>query len=251
MDQIIKVMRNITLAFIILLATILTVIVYHRFRGKVENYSVGEPSSPPPSQQLIIKLPAPEKYGRMTVEEAISKRRSIRSYKDKPLTLYKISQLLWAAQGITSKDGKRAAPSAGATYPLELYLVVGAVEGIEPGVYHYSPHNHTLTLIFAGDVRAELMDACLGQDWVGEAPVSIVICAVYERTTARYGERGVRYVHIEVGCVCENIYLEATSLGLGTVAVGAFYDEEVAGILQLPESVKPLLVMPVGIPLYG
>jgi len=244
-------MRNIALAFIIVLSAMLLILIYYHYTGKVENYSIGKPSSPPPGQQLTIKLPTPEKYGQMTVEEAISKRRSIRSYKDEPLTLFKISQLLWAAQGITSKDGKRAAPSAGATYPIELYLVVGAAENLEPGVYHYNPQNHSLTLVFTGDVRTELMDACLGQDWVGEAPVSIVICAVYERTTARYGERGVRYVHIEVGCVCENIYLEATSLGLGTVAVGAFYDDEVANILQLPESVKPLLVMPVGIPLYG
>ena len=175
---------------------------------------------------------------------------TIREYVDKPLTLFKVSQLLWAAQGITSRDGKRAAPSAGATYPIELYLVAGMVEGLEPGVYHYIPENHSLRLVFTGDVRAELMEACLGQSWVGDAPVSIVICAVYERTTARYGERGIRYVHIEVGCVCENIYLEATALVLGTVAVGAFYDDQVSRVLDLPAEVKPLLVMPVGVP-YG
>ncbi len=244
-------MRNLSLFAFIMVIAVLIIAAYYHYTGEIGNYSLEKPSGPPPSQQLTVKLPVPEKYGRMTVEEAISKRRSIRSYKDKPLTIFKISQLLWAAQGITSKDGKRAAPSAGATYPIELYLVVGKAENLEPGVYHYNPENHSLTLIFPGDVRAELMDACLGQDWVGEAPVSIVICAVYERTTARYGDRGIRYVHIEVGCVCENIYLEATSLGLGTVAVGAFYDDKVASILQLPAQVKPLLVMPVGIPLYG
>ncbi|MEM2842541.1 MAG: SagB/ThcOx family dehydrogenase [Candidatus Bathyarchaeia archaeon] len=185
----------------------------------------------------------------MSVEEAIAKRRSIRDYSNEPLTFQQLSQLLWAAQGITDlKTRFRAAPSAGATYPLEVYVVLGSnsVVGLNAGIYHYNPLTHELKLLFEGDFRANLASAALDQRWVKTAPVNIILAAVYERTTRVYGDRGVRYVHMEAGHIGENIYLQATALGLGTVVVGAFSDELVQKVLNLPKEQKPLYIMPVG-----
>ncbi len=160
-----------------------------------------------------------------------------------------MAQLAWAAQGITDKRyGFRTAPSAGATYPLEIYIVVkeNGVAGLSEGVYHYLPREHELEVVKRGDYSRELMSACLDQEWVREAAINIVITAIYERTTDRYGERGkIRYVHMEVGHVGQNIYLQCVSLGLGCVVIGAFYDEEVKKILGVNE--EPLYVIPVGV----
>lgn len=194
-----------------------------------------------------IKLPPPIVKGKVSLEQAIKKRRSERDFQDRALTLRQISQILWAAQGITEERGfKRAAPSAGALYPLELYLVVKKVEGLEAGVYHYHPANHTLGLILRGNYQTPLAKACLGQMFIADAPVSLVMAAEYERTTAKYGKRGLRYVHIEVGHVGENVCLQVVASGLGTVTIGAFWDEEVSRSLSLPRNYKPLYVLPVG-----
>ncbi len=193
-----------------------------------------------------VALPAPRGDGPLSVEGALASRRSVRAYRKEPLTLAELGQLLWAAQGITAHWGGRSAPSAGATYPLEVFAVVGEVEGLAPGVYQYQPKGHGLLRRKTGDVRAELSRAALGQAWVREASVVLVLAARYERTTQRYGERGVRYVHLEVGHAGQNIYLQATALGLGTVAVGAFSDEEVQRLLGIEEA--PLYLMPVGRP---
>jgi len=196
-----------------------------------------------------IQLPTPVTKGKVSLEETIKKRRSRRSFKDKALNLNQISQILWAAQGITEEKGyKRAAPSAGALYPLEIYLVVTNVETLDAGVYHYNPINHSLDLILSGNYQVALAKACLGQMFIADAPISIVVTAQYERTTSKYGERGIRYVHIEVGHVGQNICLETVSLRLGTVTIGAFWDEEVSKVLHLPERHKPIYVLPVGYP---
>ncbi|KUH33090.1 nitroreductase [Thermococcus celericrescens] len=195
----------------------------------------------------VVVLPEPRLTGEMSVEEAIAKRRSIRSYRNEPLTLEQLSQLLWAAQGITYSARKfRAAPSAGATYPFEVYVVAGNVEDLGPGVYRYDPFNHTLVLVKEGDYRRALQRAALDQSWVGRAAVDIVLVAYYERTTHYYGERGIRYVHMEAGHIGQNLYLQATALNLGIVAVGAFYDDQVAEIIGV-EGV-PLYIFPVGVP---
>ncbi|MGB2728809.1 MAG: SagB/ThcOx family dehydrogenase [Halobacteriota archaeon] len=194
-----------------------------------------------------IKLPEPSYTSNVSVEEALSKRRSIRAYSGESLTVEEVSQLLWAAQGITSPGGGRTAPSAGALYPLELYLVVGDVEGIDKGVYRYIPgEEHDLEKVKEGDVRAELADAALGQECVNDAAIDIVFTAVYERTTWKYGERGIRYVHIEAGHAAQNVYLQAVSLDLGTVVIGAFIDSEVKKIVNAGEQEEPLYIMPVG-----
>jgi len=196
-----------------------------------------------------IHLPPPRYDSNVSIEHALRVRRSIREYEGKPLTLEQVGQLAWAAQGITDKRyGFRTAPSAGATYPLEIYIVVkkDGVEGLPEGIYHYLPREHMLELIKSGDYSRELMYACLDQEWVRDAAINIIITAIYERTTWRYGERGrIRYVHMEVGHVGQNIYLQCVSLGLGCVVIGAFYDEEVKKIIGIDE--EPLYVIPVGV----
>jgi len=197
----------------------------------------------------VIKLPPPDIKSGMLVEESIARRRSIREYLRKPLNLKIVSQLLWAAQGITEPRLKfRAAPSAGATYPLEVYVVSkeGGIEELPAGIYKYDPFTHSIKVVRLGDFSERLYEAALKQRWVLEAPINIVITAVYERTTRIYGERGIRYVHMEVGHVGENIYLQAIALGLGTVAVGAFFDDKVWDILGNPPNEHPLYIMPVG-----
>jgi SagB-type dehydrogenase family enzyme len=197
-----------------------------------------------------ISLPEPRLKGEMSLEEAILERRSTRDFKDSPLTMAEVSQILWAAQGITDETGLRAAPSAGALYPLDLYLVVGeqGVEGLGEGVYHYLPQGHSLELSLQGDLRQTLARLSLDQTFIAEAPVSFLITAEYERTTWKYGDRGVRYVDMEAGHVAQNVYLQAEALGLGTVTVGAFEDEKIAEALDLPSSYRPLYVMPIGHP---
>lgn len=195
-----------------------------------------------------VQLPSPRLEGKLSVEEALARRRSVRDYAKEELTLAEVSQLLWAAQGLTKRKGGRSfrtTPSAGATYPLEVYLVAGKVRGLAAGLYHYDPLSHTLSLVKEGDLRDALDSASLRQGMPLDAPASIVIGAVYERTTMRYGRRGIRYVHMEVGHVGQSIHLQAESLELGTVVIGAFHDEDVTKALGL-EGVDPLYIMPVG-----
>ncbi len=194
---------------------------------------------------MEIKLPKPRRKGVLSVEEAIYRRRSVRRYRKASLTLDEVGQLLWAAQGITSPGGFRSAPSGGATYPLETYLVAGEVEGLAAGLYHYKPEPHSLTIVKEEDLRRDLARAALGQGMVEEAPITIVVSAIYQRTTGRYGKRGIRYVLMEIGHVGENVHLQAESLDLRTVMIGAFEDQEVKRVLGLKEE-EPLYLMPVG-----
>jgi len=181
-----------------------------------------------------------------SLEELLRQRRSVRDYADAPLRHDEVFKLLWAAQGITRPWGGRTAPSAGALYPLELYLVAGNVEDLAPGVYKYEPAEEKLIHIKDGDMRAVLAAAALGQDCVREAAIDIVIAAVYERTTGKYGSRGERYVHIEVGHAAQNICLQAPALGLGLVTVGAFQDDLVRMIVGMAADETPLYIIPVG-----
>ncbi|MCM8772129.1 MAG: SagB/ThcOx family dehydrogenase [Candidatus Omnitrophica bacterium] len=192
----------------------------------------------------VINLPPPSFKGKISVEEALKTRRSIRSYKNSPLNLKELSQILWASDGKTVDWGGRTAPSAGATYPLEIYVVVGNVEGLKPGLYYYDIDNHSLKLVKEGDLRNQLSISALGQSSVRNAPIVIVIAGVFERTTSRYGKRGERYVFMEVGHVGQNIHLQAESLGLGTVMIGAFEDEKVKKVLGINEDV--FYLCPVG-----
>jgi SagB-type dehydrogenase family enzyme len=190
-----------------------------------------------------IPLPAPVTKGKISLEEAILKRRSQRNFAPKDLSQQVISQLLWAAQGITAKQwgySFRAAPSAGALYPMEIYLLS------KDGLFHYLTEAHKLEVLNENDLRAALADCAWGQEAVSEAAVDLVICAVYSRVTAKYGQRGIRYVHIEAGHVAQNIHLQAVALGLGSVPIGAFSDEQVKKALSLPKEHEPLYIIPVG-----
>jgi SagB-type dehydrogenase family enzyme len=215
----------------------------------LEKFEQIKPTSTVNPQTLQVQ-PSPRTSGAISVEEALARRRSIREYADEPLTIDQVMQLLWAAQGMTNAEhGFRTAPSAGGTYPLEIYLVTrssGVVE-VEAGVYHYEPRSHSLIEMIRGDFSQQLMAAALDQEWVGAAPVNFVIAAVLERTTSKYGERGVRYVWQETGHAAQNICLQAVTLGLGNVTVGAFHDNEVQRILGLSDSEKPAYVIPVGV----
>jgi len=199
----------------------------------------------------IIKLPPPRLDGPMSLEQAILRRRSRREYTDRPLRLSDVSQLLWAAQGITEPKiwvGLRSAPSAGGLYPLELYVAVkrSGVQELEPGIYHYKPKEHELELIIKGDFSEQLMSACVDQEWVRDAAINIIFTAVVERTKRRYGERGWQYILQESGHAAQNVYLQAETLGLGCVVIGAFYESEIEKILDLPSGEIPIYVMPVG-----
>jgi len=198
-----------------------------------------------------IYLPPPAQKSAISLEEAIARRKSIRDFTPEPLSRSQLSQILWATQGITdARWGRRAAPSAGATYPLEIFIACGknSVEGITEGIYHYQIDNHSLGLHYEGDIRQELAQAALSQEFIYEAPVAVIICAIYERTATGYGSRAERYINMEVGHAGQNIYLQATALGLGTVAVGAFHDEQVREVLRLDRQYRPLYIMPVGKP---
>jgi SagB-type dehydrogenase family enzyme len=201
------------------------------------------------SDEGVLLLPKAKRKGTVSVEEAIQSRRTRRNFLDRPLDLETLSQLLWAAQGITGKEGYlRAAPSAGGLYPLDVYAVVGSggVEGLKPGVYHYLPPNHELEAITPGDLRKEMSQACLGQGWMARAPVSFVITAEYSRIESKYGPRAERYSSMEVGHAGQNIFLQAEALGLGAGIVGAFDDDRLAKVLHLHRTHHPLIVMPVG-----
>lgn len=196
-----------------------------------------------------VTLPQPSASGPMNVERALALRRSVREFAPAPIAVADLAQLLWAAQGITSADGRRTAPSAGALYPLELYVIAGNVDGLQPGVYHYDASRRTLDLRAAGDRRAALSRAALGQPSVGRAPASIVIAAAVARTAVKYGTRAERYCAIEAGCASQNVALQAVARGLGTVVVGAFDDARVREVALMQRGETPLIIMPVGKPL--
>jgi len=194
----------------------------------------------------LSPLPAAATKGKVSLEEALAARRSVRQFKGQKLTDRQIAQLCWAAQGITAPArGYRTCPSAGALYPLELYVVTAE------GVGHYVPSKHALRRHLAGDVRARLATAALHQESVERAPATFVIAAVVSRTQAKYGRRAERYVMMEVGHAGQNILLQATAMGLGAVPVGAFGDQKVAEALSLPAEHAPLYLIPVGVPASG
>ena len=207
------------------------------------------------NSQLTYVLPSPRFEGEISVEEAIYQRRSHRSYLKEAISAEDLSQILWAAYGIThpltgypqTRGGLRSAPSAGAKYPLEIYALVGNVRGIEPGVYRYDSREHKITRVIDKDIKKELSIAALNQEMISVAPACLFYSAVYSRTTDKYGDRGrERYVCMDLGHSAENVYLQAEALHLGTCAIGAFDDAEVRKVMQLPEEEEPLYIMPIG-----
>lgn len=188
-----------------------------------------------------ITLPAPQLSGKVSLEHTISRRRSRRNFRPKGLSLTQISQLLWSAQGITDQQrGLRAAPSAGALYPIEIYLLN------QEGLHHYIPQGHKLKFVLRDDLRRSLAAAALRQNFIAQAPVDIVIAADYEKVTCRYGLRGKRYTDIEAGHIAQNVHLQAVALGLASVPVGAFDEQAVRELLRLSDDEQPLYIIPVG-----
>jgi len=230
--------RILVLIGLLVIASSVAGVVWWRASGK----------TPSPAEKIgaMIELPAPRYESSVSLEAALLQRRSVRDYSVEPLTLTEAGQLLWAAQGITDARGGRTVPSAGALYPLEVFLLAGSLDGLPAGVYRYLPHEHALAMVQEGDRRIELYQAALNQEAVKDGAIVIVFAAVYERTQVKYGERGAQYVHIEVGCAAQNVYLQAAALDLGTVFIGAFYDDQVKAVLGLEENEVPLGLMPVG-----
>jgi SagB-type dehydrogenase family enzyme len=208
----------------------------------------------------FYKLPLPSHEGKVSVEKALNNRRSIRKYSEDSLSISDLSQILWAAQGITHKiaetpstgrseqwrGGLRTAPSAGALYPIELYIALGKVKGLSQGLYKYNPQQHKIIKVLDGDKRVDISNAALKQECIRSGAVSIIICGNYKRTSVKYGKRAERYVQIESGAVCQNIYLQSYALDLGTVFVGAFKDDSLKTTLKIPEDEYPLGIMPIG-----
>jgi SagB-type dehydrogenase family enzyme len=188
----------------------------------------------------IITLPKPNQNGPTALEKAIAARRSWRDFSEQPFTLEQIGQLVWAAQGQEPRSRYRTVPSAGATYPLELFVVSSE------GLFHYLPAKHSLEKLTDQDLRAALASAAWGQEFIEEAPLTLVFAAQFARTTGRYGQRGIRYVYMEAGHAAQNVHLQAESLGLGSVAVGAFDDDSVSRVLSLPEDLEPIYMVVVG-----
>ncbi len=207
--------------------------------GVIGDLFRSRPTKPPQYKNYpdskVIQLPKPTYQG-ISLEEAIKKRRSVRNYSSKPLTLSQLSQLLFSSQGITGKlydQPLRTTPSAGALYPVEIYVFVNDVEGLTRGIYHYAVLSHSLELIKPGNFKKEITDAGLKQEMMGDADVTFVLSAIFDRVRHKYGERGFRYVYMEAGHISQNIYLQAVSLGLGSVCVGAFLDEEVNRLIGI------------------
>jgi SagB-type dehydrogenase family enzyme len=199
-----------------------------------------------------VALPAPKTDGKVSIEAALKQRRSVRSFAPTPLTLEEVGQLCWAAQGVTDDKGHRTAPSARATYPLELYVVAGAVTGLSPGLYRYEPARHSLQLVASGDKRADLDQKAVGQSWmpIAKAAAVFVISGNAAKTpgggdpAAR--ERGVHFMWVEAGLAAQGFFLEATALGLGSTYVGGFRPAETQAVLELPSSEEVLAILPVG-----
>jgi SagB-type dehydrogenase family enzyme len=199
-------------------------------------------ATPPPDEEAGLEMPEPRQEGDMTFEEVIAARRSVREYTDQALSDEQVSQLCWAAQGVTDDGGHRAAPSAGALYPLELYVA------LPDGLHHYLPDRHILETVSREDMRLALWRAGLEQDSIRDALAVFTLAGVVARTAAKYGDRAERYVWLEAGHAAQNLLLQAVALGLAAVPIGAFDDRAVAGALSLPSGCSPLYLIPVGYP---
>ncbi len=199
-------------------------------------------------QNLAYPLIPPHHLQHTVLHQLLSERKSYRRFKDEPLTLQQLSHLLWAAQGILP-DRRRTAPSAGAVFPFHIFFSLRKpLQELAIGLYEFDPMAFTAVLQLASDVQSELFRAALAQDCILQAPVCLILCADLLKIERNYGKRGRNYLFLEGGHIGQNIYLMATALGLGTVAVGAFDDAQVCSILELPKSIIPVYLFPVGIP---
>jgi SagB-type dehydrogenase family enzyme len=204
----------------------------------------------------MVELPEPRRRGTYTFEELVPLRRSVRRWTGESLTLSELGQLLWAAYGVTGpgptsaapSPPRRAVPSGFALYPLELRVMAGAVEDLEPGTYRYVPERHALGPLEAGDRREGAAAGCPGQEWVGGAPVLLLLAGREAGLRAKVGDLAPAILQYEVGHVAEHVHLQAAALELGTVIIGAFEAGPVSRVFSLPEDLRPHLLMPAGRP---
>jgi SagB-type dehydrogenase family enzyme len=220
------------------------------FRGKLGAGDLGWKKKPGPyktyPQALRVKLPAPERGEGMPLWEAVGRRRSVRDFRGTSISAKDLSQILWASQGVTRVMGEyalRSAPSAGALYPVETYLSVQAVEGIDPGIYHYGVREHELELLRAGDYRDAVAAAALDQGFLSEAAVVFAWTALFARSKWKYKERAYRYVYLDAGHIAQSAALAAASLGLGTCQIAALYDDEVNSLLGVDGKEESIIYM--------
>lgn len=186
--------------------------------------------------------------GGMSLWDALRKRRSVRDYREVPITARELGWLLWAAQGITEIEGGyafRTAPSAGALYPVETYLSVQMVGGVEAGIYHYNVREHSLELVRAGDHRLEIARAALNQDFLAEGAVVFAWTGIFGRSKWKYRERAYRYVYLDAGHIAQNVALAAVALGLGSCQIAALYDDEVNALLGVDGKDESIIYMTV------
>jgi SagB-type dehydrogenase family enzyme len=198
-----------------------------------------------PTESTTVALPSPRTDGKVSVEKALKERRSLRNPEPTPLTLEEIGQLCWAAQGVTDEKGHRTAPSAMALYPLELYVIAGAVTGLAPGFYHYEPAIHDLSLVAKGDMRTVVDEKAIGQGWIAKAPAVFVISGNASKM-AGMKDRGRQFMDVEAGLAAQGFFLEATAMGLGSTYVGGFKPLEARAVLGIPNSEEVLAILPVG-----
>ncbi len=199
------------------------------------------------SKDELVKLPIPRTKSDVSVEAALASRRSIRSYKSDALDLEVLGQILWSAQGITETSKKyRTAPSAGATFPLEMYVLVDNVSGIKAGIYRYYPEEHSIKLSHAGDFKTPIREKAARQGSITQAPFTLIFCADMDRIRPRYKDRSERYVFMEIGHAAQNVHLQCETLNLGTVCIGAFDDIALHEVLKLPKEHIPYNMMPIG-----
>ena len=239
--------RKKKLVLIILIIVFISVLSLYYFSGQKKSVYTNR------NIISITSLPSPVLTGNISVEEAIQNRRSVRTFSNESITIGNLSQILWAAQGITDNQSSlRAAPSAGQVYPLEIYIIIGnnGVSGLENGVYHYVPSNNTLEKLLNGDLRSDLSGIANGQPWVKQAPIDILITGNYLKMVDKYGDKDLstRFVDLEAGHVGENIYLESESLGLVTVSLGSFNEKQLVQLLNIPNNETPIYIFPVGHP---
>jgi SagB-type dehydrogenase family enzyme len=201
-----------------------------------------------------IALPRPSLDGSVSVEKALATRTTARSYSPASLSLAQVAQILWAGNGNIPTDAvsaatKKVIPSARKTFPIEPYLVCGegTVEKLPAGVYHYDADRHALKRIIEGDLRKPMSAACKGQSWIAQAPISVIVGAVFKRAEATSGpERGINFGVMEAGNANQNILLQARALGFETNTVGGIRDAELSKALKLPEDVRPIVLVTVG-----
>jgi SagB-type dehydrogenase family enzyme len=195
-----------------------------------------------------VVLPSYEPARPMTLDEALNRRKSIRQFRDAPIDLAQLGYLIWASTGVQrSEQGYefRTAPSAGALYPIETYVVANDVRDVEPGVYHYGIRNHELERIRAGSLRRQAAAAALGQGMCASAPAVFVWTAIFARSKWKYAQRAYRYIYLDVGHIAGNLALAAVSLGLGTCQIGALFDDEVNKLIEVDGIEESVLYMSV------